>query len=113
MKNMRYHGAPLLAWSLLALGTGLARSAQGGPLPPDVSAAPQEVHVGNQTFHCKVVTVRLSSGKIVPRLVTAKEGVGRTEEFEAMIKRVHAVAAINGSFFDAYNLTGDKDPNMT
>jgi hypothetical protein len=113
IRKMRFYYTSLLAWTLLAPGYGRIQEAQAGPAPADVSASNQEVHVGGQTFHCKVVTIRLKNGRIVPRLVTAKEGVGRTEAFESMIKRAHAVAAVNGSFFDAYNQTGDKDPNMT
>lgn len=65
------------------------------------------------TFHCNVVTIDLTGGRVVPRLIYAKEGVGRTESFLAMLKRAHALAGINGSFFDAYNKVGDKDPGMT
>ncbi len=67
---------------------------------------------GRTSFRCRVVTIRLG-GPVQARIVIAQGGVGRTESFESMVARTHAVAAVNGSFFDAYNKTGDKDPNMT
>jgi exopolysaccharide biosynthesis protein len=79
----------------------------------DVRYGERKVRVGSRTLACKVVTLDLKSGKLAPRLVIASGGVGRTEAFTAMVKRTRAVAAINGSFFDAYNAVGDKDPGMT
>lgn len=65
------------------------------------------------SFAVTVVRIPLTSGEFIPRLVNAKSGVGRTEPFQSMLARTHAVCGINGSFFDAYNVTGDKDPGMT
>jgi hypothetical protein len=79
----------------------------------DVTITRPTVSVGGRKIACKVVTVNIGGGRIVPRLVTARGGLGRTESFASMMKRTGAVAAINGSFFDAYNKIGDKDPNMT
>lgn len=73
----------------------------------------RRVRVNNRSIPCKVVTIDIKSGKVRPQLVLAQGGVGRTEAFTSMIKRTKAVAAINGSFFEAYRRTGDKDPGMT
>jgi hypothetical protein len=79
----------------------------------DVRFTTRTVPIGGRSFQCRVVTLDLTAGKLIPRVVTARDGVGRTEAFDSMVKRTHAVAAINGSFFDAYNQVGDKDPGMT
>ena len=72
------------------------------------------VHIpGGGSFNCRVVTVDIKKGGLIPKLIFAKDGIGRTETFSAMLQRVHAVCGINGSFFDAYNTVGDKDPGMT
>ena len=46
--------------------------------------------------------------------MTAQSGIGRVDSFDNMVRQSHAVAAINGSFFDAYTKPGEeKDPGMT
>lgn len=47
--------------------------------------------------------VVIPPGVFQPKLVLAKDQVGKVESFQQMIKRTGAVAAINGSFFDAYS----------
>ena len=76
-----------------------------------VRAGVQTVRAGNRSYRCNVVTLDLT--KMQPRVVVANGGVGRTEPFLRMIQRSHAVAAVNGSFFEAYTQSGDKDPDMT
>lgn len=98
----------ILAQALVLCPTNVRSTA-----PPDVRCGVQTVRAGGRTYRCNVVTLRLSARRLVPRVVIATGGIGRTEAFEAMVQETHAVAAINGSFFDAYNQVGDKDPNMT
>ncbi|HZO91121.1 MAG TPA: hypothetical protein VFB38_22535 [Chthonomonadaceae bacterium] len=93
---------------LLAAG-GAAKAAQ----TPAVFYRTAVVRVGGRSYRCNVVTINLASGKLAPCVVTAQGGVGQTEAFAQMVRRARAVAAINGSFFEAYNKTGDKDPVMT
>lgn len=80
---------------------------------PDVKFSVRSVRVGGQGFRCNVVALDLSRGKLLPHVEIATGGVGRTDAFTAMVHRTHAVAAINGSFFEAYRTEGDKDPGMT
>lgn len=47
--------------------------------------------------------VVIPPGVYQPKLVLANDQVGKVESFQQMIKRTGAVAAINGSFFDAYS----------
>jgi hypothetical protein len=68
---------------------------------------------GGGSFNCRVVTVDIKHRGVVPKLLFARDGIGRTESFAAMLKRSHALCGINGSFFDAYNKIGDMDPGMT
>lgn len=70
--------------------------------------------MGGTGFRCNIVTLNLAGGHLLAHIAVAKDGIGRTEPFESLIRREgNVVAAINGTFFDAYNKTGDKDPNMT
>ena len=72
------------------------------------------MHVGGTGFRCNIVTLNLASGHLWAHTTVAAGGVGKTEPFESLLKgQGSVVAAINGTFFDAYNKTGDKDPNMT
>jgi len=68
---------------------------------------------GVGSFNCRVVTVDIKHGGLAPKLIFARDGIGRTEPFSAMLQRSHAMCGINGSFFDAYNKVGDMDPGMT
>ena len=80
-----------------------------------VTSSNVSVHIpGGGSFNCRVVTVDIKHGGLLPKLVFARRtGIGRTEPFSAMLQRTHAVCGINGSFFDAYNKVGDMDPGMT
>lgn len=96
---------PLLALLLLAPAGARAQAS-------DIRQSTKTVSLHSRSFRCTLVTIDLRSGRVTPRVVTARNGIGKTEEFEAMVKRSGALAAINGSFFDAYNAIGDKDPGM-
>ena len=74
----------------------------------------RSVRVGGTTFRCNVVTLNILAGRLMAHTTIARQGIGRTEPFESLIRQEgNVVAAINGTFFDAYNKSGDKDPNMT
>lgn len=96
--------------SLSSLPT-TSRSAPGGN---DAQYTTRSVHVGGSNFRCNIVTLNLASGHLMAHTTVAAGGIGKTEPFASLIRgQGHVVAAINGTFFDAYNATGDKDPNMT
>ncbi len=93
---------------------GFAQMAMARPKTEDVAVSRPTVRIGGRAFSCNVVRINLRSGRISPRVMTAQGGIGRVDSFETMIKLSHAVAAINGSFFDAYTKPGEeKDPGMT
>ncbi len=98
--------AMLCGTLLLCCGSEVATAGAAG-----VRSSVQTVRAGNRTYRCNVVTLDLT--KVQPRVIVANSGVGRTESFSSMIQRSHAVAAVNGSFFEAYTESGDKDPDMT
>ncbi len=98
----------LLAAAALLLPT----VALAAPAPVSVSSVSVRIPSGG-TFNCRVVTVDIKHGGMVPKLVFARNGIGRTESFSGMLQRTHAICGINGSFFDAYNKVGDMDPGMT
>ena len=91
----------------------LAQTVAAKPRPDDVAISHPTVTIGGRSYTCAVVRINLKGGRISPRVMTAQGGIGRVDSLETMVKLSHAVAAINGSYFDAYNKTGDKDPGMT
>ena len=89
-------------------------AAKPKPKSADVTVSHPTVTVGGRSYNCTVVRINLKGGRIAPRLMTAQNGIGRVDSFENMIRHSHAVAAINGSYFDAYTKPGEeKDPGMT
>lgn len=78
---------------------------------PSLSSFQQRVRVGSGTVAAQVVKVRLSSVRM--KIGLAQGLVGRTAELANIATREHAVAAINGSFFEAYEKTELKNPNHT
>ncbi len=91
--------------SLFASGT------QAAPKDTGAHSETRVVKANGRTYRCKVVTV--DPRRLEARLIIASDGLGRTEAFDSMLRRSRAVVGVNGSFFDAYNPVGDKDPNMT
>ncbi len=69
----------------------------------------RQVRVGNVSKDVKLVFVNPSNKRIEIRHVLADDQIGRTESLESMAKRMGAIAAINGTFFNAY--TDDKQPH--
>jgi hypothetical protein len=59
----------------------------------------------------QIVEVDLTQVRV--KVAIAKDLVGRTEELSALAKRHNALAAINGSFFEAYLTGAIKSPNQT
>ena len=83
-------------------------AAKPKPKPADVTVSHPTVTVGGRSYNCAVVRINLKGGRIAPRLMTAQNGIGRVDSFENMIRHSHAVAAINGSYFDAYTKPGEE-----
>ncbi|UJF32598.1 phosphodiester glycosidase family protein [Paenibacillus hexagrammi] len=61
-----------------------------------------------KVFSANWVSVDLSDPYLRIRPVIASDGIGHVESFSSMMERSHAVAGINGTFFDAY----EKDASI-
>lgn len=74
-----------------------------------VSYQKKTIQIDKSTYAINVVTVKLSEVKI--KVALANEKVGHVESLEDMANRYNALAAINGSFFEAYTDDAIKNPH--
>ncbi len=96
-------GFVLLACSLL--GWTVAQGA--------VTTIKKTVITNGKRFDITGVRVELNDPAVTLKLGLAYDHVGRTETLGSIAKRAGAVAAINGSFFDAYTQDPLKNPDMS
>jgi exopolysaccharide biosynthesis protein len=85
-------------------------SADTGALDPQVEAGSQTVELDGRPVSVSVVSARLTS--VAVRCGIARRRVGSTESLGSIAHRYGAIAAINGSYFDAYNSGSIKMPDM-
>jgi len=78
-----------------------------------VSSFSRTVTINGHKFAVQGVRVDLHDPSVKMRVGLALGMVGRTEQLAGIAGRYHAVAAINGSFFDAYCRDALKNPDMT
>lgn len=78
-----------------------------------VSSFKQTVKVNGRAFAVTGVRVDLKDPRVQVKAGLAYGHVGRTEGLAGIAQRYGAVAAINGSFFDAYTKNPLKNPDMT
>ena len=78
---------------------------------PTVRLENFSVKIGNTRLSGQVVRCDLDKVRI--KVGIAGNEVGKTEALQSMAKRYSALAAINGSFFQAYNSGAFKPPVMT
>lgn len=77
-----------------------------------VESRTEKVQVGGKWFTVKLASVDLSDPLLRIEPVTAAAGIGYDEPFADMIKRTDAAAAVNGTFFNAYEKDGSiRYPN--
>lgn len=112
--------AAVLAWA----GGGAPKAAAGGAPAPASSAAGSPPAGPADPVTLSKVTVNISTGKIGANVVRvdlsgsgvrvavglAARGVGAVEELASIASRHGAVAAINGTFFNAYDKGPTQDP---
>ncbi|SEF44375.1 Copper amine oxidase N-terminal domain-containing protein [Paenibacillus sp. UNC499MF] len=97
------------AAALLIGGVLLAAGPVRQALADDaVTSGSRQINAGGKSFAVKWVRVDVTDPylEIVP--VTASRGIGYDESFSSMIARTGAVAAVNGTFFNAY----EKDASI-
>ncbi|MEJ9217706.1 phosphodiester glycosidase family protein [Paenibacillus glucanolyticus] len=75
-----------------------------------VTTARKSFKVGSRSFSAQIVTVSLLHPKVELGVVLAGNKAGKVEDLRSIAKRSHAVAAINGTFFDAYTSGAYKAP---
>jgi exopolysaccharide biosynthesis protein len=75
-----------------------------------VVAASKSVKVGSRSYQIQTVTVSLLHPKVNLDMVLAGNTVGKVEDLNSIAKRSSAIAAINGTFFDAYTKGSFKAP---
>ncbi|MBT2291000.1 phosphodiester glycosidase family protein [Paenibacillus albidus] len=80
------------------------------PTSPAVVSANQTYKVGGKSFRVQTVTVSLLHPKVNLDVILAGNTVGKVEALNSLAKRSGAVAAINGTFFDAYTKGSYKAP---
>lgn len=103
--------------SSLTLTTGEASATlpvQSGTLlkteGPAIVSSKRSFKVGSRSFTAQTVTVSLLHPSVKLDVVLAGNTVGKTEALGSIAKRSGAIAAINGTFFDAYNEGASKVP---
>lgn len=85
---------------VLTLIGGTVLSAKG---KPGVWSEKRNVQIGNKKLAVEAVFVDLNNRKVKMKVALAGGQIGKTEELAALAKRNYAVAAINGTFFNAYS----------
>jgi exopolysaccharide biosynthesis protein len=78
-----------------------------------ITAFSTKVTANGKSFAVTGVKVDLKDPRVAVKVGLAQGCVGRTEALAGMAKRNGAVAAINGSFFDAYTSAELKNPDMS
>lgn len=90
------------------LATGQAAYAAS----PSVQAGTEQVIVRGRTIPVNMVRVDLRDPLLTLEPVTARSAIGYDESFTSIVERTHAVAAVNGTFFNAYEKAADvRYPN--
>jgi len=80
--------------------------AAGTAAADSVIAETRSVTVGGKTFTVNMVTVDLTDPTLELAPALSAGGIGHDEPFASIVQRENAVAAINGTFFNAY----EKNP---
>src|SRR5947208_9156665 len=96
---------------VLAALTGVAAAGGARPAPAEIRIASQNVAVGGRRYAAQVLRVRLGSARF--RVGLAQGRVGPVEPLDAIARRYGAAAAINGTFFEAYEKGPIRMPNHT
>ncbi|KAI7260434.1 hypothetical protein KC345_g10069 [Hortaea werneckii] len=110
-----------LQWNKDASSLSLTSGSETATLPvqngaliktgtPAVISGSHTYKVGGRSFTVQTVTVSLMHPSVKLDAVLAGNTVGKTEALAGIAKRSNAVAAINGTFFDAYTSAAYKAP---
>lgn len=92
-------GATLMLSAALLTGGTTAASAQ---YSSSVIAKPMQVIANGKSFWINMLSVDLTDPTLEVAPALADGGIGHDESFASIVEREDAVAAINGTFFNAY-----------
>lgn len=110
-----------LTWHTDSSSLTLTKGADNSTLPvlsgsllkadsPAVVSANRTFKVGSRSFNVQTVTISLLHPTISLDVVLAGNTVGKVEALGSLAKRSSAIAAINGTFFNAYTQEDYKAP---
>jgi len=77
----------------------------------DAVSSTMQMSFGGKTFNVKVVKVFLNNPHVDLKIAYGQNQIGLTESLLSMAQRSNAIAAINGTFFRAYETTNPKEPS--
>jgi len=77
----------------------------------DAVSTTMQMSFGGKTFNVKVVKVFLNNPHVGLKIAYGQNQIGLTESLLSMAQRSNAIAAINGTFFRAYETTNPKEPS--
>jgi len=92
-------GAALLGCLLLA---DALLPATASARANSVQSQAKSISYNGKTYSLQYVTIDLTDPYLRVKPVTAEDGIGHVEDFSSMMARNHAVAGVNGAFFDSY-----------
>jgi len=69
------------------------------------------IPVNGHKITANVVKVFMDNPHVTLKIATGQNAIGMTESLSSMAKRNNAIAAINGTFFRAYESTNPKEPS--
>jgi len=70
-----------------------------------------QMNINGKTFKINMVKVFLNNPHVGLKIAYGQNQVGLTESLMSMAQRSNAIAAINGTFFRAYETTNPKEPS--
>gem|GEM_PF-515592 len=70
-----------------------------------------QMNINGKTFKINMVKVFLNNPHVGLRIAYGQNQIGLTESLMSMAQRSNAIAAINGTFFRAYETTNPKEPS--
>ncbi|MDF2923725.1 MAG: hypothetical protein K0R57_2639 [Paenibacillaceae bacterium] len=77
-----------------------------------VSTSTEQISANGKSFQVRTVRIDLTDPMLQLEPVMAEQGFGYDETFQSMIDRTGAIAAVNGTFFNAYEkVAGTRYPN--
>ncbi len=108
MKSYRF----LLYWALFLICYMVLTNEVQAAEQESVSYSEHKVIYEGKSFTIQYIEVDLKDPGIKVTPLLAEGGIGHVEEFDQMIRRSGAIAAVNGTFFNAYEQdSGIRYPN--